>query len=133
MLVMEPINLLQNTHTSFFRFSYECILNTKIFELKDCFNVPHAAVNDQVARIVKQLFITSKVPLQQKLIRRRNPGRVPGLVEAVQNVMAHGNAWEGKLRGNGRLERVATTLALYLGTWSIHGLPADPHFSTTSS
>jgi len=87
MLVMEPTNLLQHTHThththtSFFRFSYECILNTKIFELKDCFNVAYAAAlyaNDQVAKTVKQLFI--KIPLLQKLVRRRNPGRVPGLV-----------------------------------------------------
>ena len=54
-------------------------------------------------------------------------------VEAVQNMMAYCDAWEGKWRGNRRLERVATTLALYLGTWSIHGLPADPHSSTASS
>ena len=31
------------------------------------------------------------------------------------------------------MERVATTLALCLGTWSIHGLPADPHSSNASS
>jgi len=85
MLVMDPTNLLQHTHThththSFFRFSYECILNTKIFELKDCFNVAYAAalyVNEQVAKAVKRLFI--KIPLLQKLVGRRNPGRVPGL------------------------------------------------------
>lgn len=50
-------------------------------ELKDCFNVAYAAVlyvNDQVAKTVKQLFI--KIPLLQKPVRRRNPGRVPGLV-----------------------------------------------------
>ena len=39
-------------------------------------------------------------------------------VEAVWNLMAHGDAWEGKWRGNRRLERVATTLALC----SEHGL-----------
>jgi hypothetical protein len=49
------------------------------------------------------------------------------------NVMAHGDAWEGKWKGKRRLERVATILALYLGTWSIHGLPADPHSLTASS
>jgi hypothetical protein len=54
-------------------------------------------------------------------------------VEAVRNVMAHGDAWEGKWRGNRRLERVAATLALYLRTWSINGLPADPRSSTASS
>ena len=47
----------------------------------------------------------------------RNKNRF--VLEAVRNVMAHSDAWEGKWRGNGRLERVATTLALYLGTWSI--------------
>ena len=46
--------------------------------------------------------------------------------------MAHGDAWEGKWMGNRQLERVATTLALYLVTWSIHGLPADPHSLTAS-
>ena len=55
------------------------------------------------------------------------------VVEAIRNVMAHGDARDGKWRGNRRLERVATTLALCLGTWSIHGLPADPHSSTASS
>jgi hypothetical protein len=35
-------------------------------------------VNDQVVKTVKQLFI--KIPLLQKLVRRRNPGPVPGLV-----------------------------------------------------
>jgi hypothetical protein len=54
----------QISRLAFFRFSYECILNTKIFELKDCFNVAQTAVlyvNDQVAKTVKQLFI--KIPL----------------------------------------------------------------------
>ena len=54
-------------------------------------------------------------------------------VEAVRNVIAHGDAWEGKWRGNRRLERVAITLTMYLGIWSINGLPADPHSSTASS
>jgi len=48
------------------------------------------------------------------------------LLEAVRNVMTHGDALEGKWRGNMRLERVATTLVLYLGTSSIHGLLAVP-------
>ena len=47
--------------------------------------------------------------------------------------MAHGDAREGKLRGNMRMEWVASSLALYVGTWSIHGLSADPHSSTASS
>jgi hypothetical protein len=48
---------------------------------EELFNVAHAAVlyvNDQAAKIVKQLCI--KIPLLQKLVRRTNPGRVPGLV-----------------------------------------------------
>jgi len=47
--------------------------------------------------------------------------------------MAHGDAWERKWNGSRRLERVASTLALCLGTWSTHGLSADPHSSTASS
>jgi len=47
--------------------------------------------------------------------------------------MAHGDAREGKWRGNMRMEWVASSLALYVGTWSIHGLSADPHSSTASS
>jgi len=54
-------------------------------------------------------------------------------VEALRNMMAHGDAWEGKWRGNRQLDRAATTLALYLGTWSIHGPPTDPHSFTVSS
>jgi hypothetical protein len=38
------------------------------------------------------------------------------VVQAVHNVKTHGDAWEGKWRGNRRLERVATTLAMCLGT-----------------
>ena len=48
------------------------------------------------------------------------------LVEAVRNVMAHGDAWEGKWWGNRRLERVATTLALYLGTSMVCPLIRTP-------
>ena len=47
--------------------------------------------------------------------------------------MAHGDAREGKWRGKMRMEWVASSLALYVGTWSIHGLSADPHSSTVSS
>jgi len=47
--------------------------------------------------------------------------------------MAHGDAREGKLRGKMQMEWVASSLALYVGTWSIHGLSADPHSSTASS
>jgi len=47
--------------------------------------------------------------------------------------MAHGDAREGKWRGNVRMEWVASSLALYVGTWSIHGLSADSHSSTASS
>ena len=55
------------------------------------------------------------------------------LVEFSWNVMAHGDAREWKWRGKRLLERVATTLALCPGTWSIHGLLADPHSLTASS
>ena len=54
-------------------------------------------------------------------------------VQAVRNVMAHGDAREGKLTGKMRMEWVASSLALYVGTWSIHGPSADPHSSTASS
>ena len=37
------------------------------------------------------------------------------------------------MKGYRGIERVTTTVAMYLGTWSIHGLPADPHSSTASS
>ena len=47
--------------------------------------------------------------------------------------MAHGDAREGKLRGKMWMEWVASSLALYVGTWSIHGLSADLHSSTASS
>ena len=40
------------------------------------------------------------------------------LLESSWNVMAHGDAWEGKCRGNWRMEWVASTLH-YLGTWCI--------------
>jgi len=46
--------------------------------------------------------------------------------------MAHGDAREGKLWGNMRMEWVASSLALYVGTWTIHGLSADTHSSTAS-
>ena len=43
-------------------------------------------------------------------------------VELRWNLMAHGDAREGKWRGNKRMEWVANTRALCLGTWSIqHG------------
>jgi len=32
------------------------------------------------------------------------------LVELVRNLVAHGDAWEGKLRGNWRMEWVVSTL-----------------------
>ena len=41
------------------------------------------------------------------------------LVQLSWNLVAHGDAREGKWRGNRRIEWVASTLALYLGTWSI--------------
>jgi hypothetical protein len=40
-------------------------------------------------------------------------------VESSWNLMAHGDAREGKWRGNRRMEWVASTLPLYLGTWFI--------------
>jgi hypothetical protein len=40
-------------------------------------------------------------------------------VESSWNVIAHGDAREGKWRGNRRMEWVASTLPLYLGPWSI--------------
>jgi len=47
--------------------------------------------------------------------------------------MAHGDAREGKWRGKMRMEWVASSLALYVGTRSIQSLSADPHSSTVSS
>ena len=40
-------------------------------------------------------------------------------VELVRNLLAHGDAREGKWRGNRRMEWVASTIPLYLGTWSV--------------
>jgi hypothetical protein len=57
-------------------------------------------------------------------------------VDIVLNVMAHGDAREGKFRGNRRMEWVGSALPLYLGTQSIQHyylLPADPHSSTAST
>jgi hypothetical protein len=57
-------------------------------------------------------------------------------VDIVLNLMAHGDAREGKLRGNRRMEWVISALPLYLGTRSIQHyylLPADPHSSTAST
>jgi len=65
-----------------------------------------------------------------------NPGRfIPGNnpVESSWNVMTHGDAREGKWRGNWRMEWVTNTLH----TTSEHGLPsittADAHTSAASS
>ena len=55
------------------------------------------------------------------------------MVESSWNVMAHGGAWEGKWRGNRRMEWVASTLH----TTSEHGVSsittADAHTSAVSS
>ena len=40
-------------------------------------------------------------------------------VELVRNLVAHGDAREGKWMGNRRMEWVASTIPLYLGTWSV--------------
>jgi hypothetical protein len=58
------------------------------------------------------------------------------VVDIVLNVTAHGDAREGKLRGNRRMEWVGSALPLYLGTRSIQHyylLPADPHSLTAST
>ena len=47
--------------------------------------------------------------------------------------MAHHDAREGKWRGKMRMEWVASSLALYVGTRSIQLLSADPHSSTAGS
>ena len=47
--------------------------------------------------------------------------------------MAHGDVREGKWRGRMRMEWVASSLALYVGTRSIQLLSADPHSLTASS
>jgi len=47
--------------------------------------------------------------------------------------MAHGDAREGEWRGKMRMEWVASSLVLYVGTRSIQLLSADPHSSTASS
>ena len=54
-------------------------------------------------------------------------------VQRVRNLMAHGDAREGKWREKMRMEWVASILALYVGTRSIQSLSADPHSSTASS
>ena len=65
---------------------------------------------------------------RQNLPRHNRPG-----VESSRNVMAHGDAREGKWRGNCRMEWVASTLH----TTSEHGVSsittADAHTSTASS
>jgi hypothetical protein len=57
----------------------------------------------------------------------------PRQVESSWNVMAHGDPWEGKWRGNWRIERVTSTLH----ATSEHGVSgittADMHTSTPSS
>jgi hypothetical protein len=58
------------------------------------------------------------------------------VVESVWNAMAHGDAQEGKWRGNRRMEWVGSALPLYLGTRSIQliqSLPADLHSSSAST
>jgi len=47
--------------------------------------------------------------------------------------MAHGDAREGKWRGKMRMEWVASSLAMYVGTRSIQLPSADPHSSNASS
>jgi len=47
--------------------------------------------------------------------------------------MAHGDARDRKWRGKMRMEWVASSLALYVGTRSIQSLSAVPHSSTASS
>jgi len=47
--------------------------------------------------------------------------------------MAHGDTQEGKWRVKMQMERVASSLALCVGTWSIQSLSADPHSLTASS
>ena len=58
-------------------------------------------------------------------------------VEVIRNVMAHGDAWEGKWRGNRLLERVACAsehgLSMVCPPIRIPRLPAHPHSSTASS
>ena len=63
-----------------------------------------------------------------------NPGRkVQSLLESIWNVMAHGDAREGKWRGNCQMQWVASTLH----TTSEHGvssvITADAHNSAASS
>ena len=51
----------------------------------------------------------------------------------VRNLMAHGDAREGKWRGKMRMEWVASSFALDDGARSIRLLSADPHSSSASS
>ena len=44
---------------------------------------------------------------------------VCSVIEQKRNLMAHGDAWEGKWRGKRRMEWVATSLAPFVGTWTI--------------
>jgi len=63
----------------------------------------------------------------------RQPVTQRSIVESSWNVMAHGDAREGKWRGNWRMELVASTLH----TTSEHGVSsittADAHTSAASS
>ena len=90
------------------------------------------SVAGQVLAALQTVFDVTRYTNRVKAFCVRSVISIPR-VEAVWNVMVRSDALEGKWRGNRRLERVATTLALCLGTWSIHGLPADPHSSTASS
>ena len=95
---------------------------------------PQSADSPLVSRpVLIMLRISSCTPYLRAVSSIRNPKSHQAVVEAVRNVKAQGDTWEGEWRGNRRLERVATTLAMCLGSWSIHGRPADPHSSTASS
>ena len=66
------------------------------------------------------------------ILKMEVAGSSQTLVESSWNVVAHGDAWEGKWRGNWRMECVAITLH-YLGTWCIQHYNTDAHTSAASS
>jgi len=68
-----------------------------------------------------QLYMTSR-PAHGQLYQHENRPLVysaSSLVHSSWNVMAHGNAREGKWRGNWRMEWVANTLHTTSDTWCI--------------
>jgi hypothetical protein len=90
-------------------------------------------------RSVSGLYTNNHPLCSENRMKEHRVGRMQGsfvlrwVVESSWNVMAHGDAREGKWRGNWRMEWVASTLP----TTSEHGVSsittADAHTSASSS